>query len=180
MLKQTLKVFFLVALIGALPAFADLVAIGDPVIIGSWSQGWTLSGFAFNAVAIQMVSGGPLELPGILATSPAWSSGNNGDTHAWVLGGSTTSLNFQTHFMGEVTDSLEFQLTAWNGGTALFNAQVSWTHPLLATGNGSWVVVPSSTHVAVPEASTVLLRGGWLAGLAVLLLRRKRFGFTAA
>ena len=45
--------------------WADLSPVGDPVEVGSWTQGFYDSGIGdFDLIAAKMVSGGPLDAPG--------------------------------------------------------------------------------------------------------------------
>ena len=70
----------------------------------------------------------------------------------------------------EVEDPLTFQLESYSGTQPLERIRASWTPNDSSLTGGAWTDV----KVPVPEASTLLLRGGWLLGLAALIVTRRR------
>jgi hypothetical protein len=184
MLKHALALLLMIAVIGVFPALADLQPVGDPITIGSWSQNWNLTGYTFDKIAVLMVTpGATFEAPGLTNFSdPSWSghivvadvkavaAGNQ------ILASSPTGLGFATHFNGSDTSNLAFDITFWNGSSAVFSTEAIWTYTPehgLVPGSGAWTFAPSGP-VGVPESNTADLRLSWVAGLGLLILRRRK------
>jgi hypothetical protein len=170
-LKPAFRVFILVALLGAMPVFADLAPAGDPVPVGSWAQHFYESGVGlFDRMEIEMLTAGvQFVQSGFMDfTNSGWGSQLVAATRAVATGPAVDWLAFDIHFSPElITDPLAFRFTAWNNGVLLETVDASW--------NGSaWTMETTSENcLTVPESTTALLRGGWLLGLAALAWKRR-------
>lgn len=170
-MKPALGVFILGALLGAIPAFADLAPSGDPVPVGSWAQHFYESGVGlFDRMEIEMLTAGvQFVQSGFMDfTHSEWRSELVAPGRAVATGPAVDWLAFDIHFSPElVTDPLAFRFTAWNNGALLETVDASW--------NGSvWAIETTSENcLAVPESTTALLKGGWLLGLAALGWKRR-------
>jgi hypothetical protein len=185
MVKQTFRVFLLVALIGAMPLLADLVPVGPPLPYESWVQSWSLSSSGpFNRLVAKMLTTGvTFASPGFLDvatdlpdpyptdfTSP-WTATNDLMIAQVSKSGSPVSnLDYYLHYSPEEPGLTAFQykLTVYNDSTVVESYLSTWD-------TKKWTVTTT-----VPEASTVVLRGGWLLGLGLLIVRRKALGRRGA
>jgi hypothetical protein len=186
-LKLTLRVLLIVAVIGGVPVFADIVALGEGVDIGSWSQRFGRSGASsFDRMAVEMFTDGVKLVAGSKSgmgdfSAPGWNGYLTGSgSSAVALGPHSNDMEFDVYFSsGRLSTSFTFNLTAWHGDTVEESHDAHWD-----SGSRKWSFCPNPSPPPspphVPEASTVVFGGGWLLGLALLVIRRKGLGCTAA
>ena len=144
-----------VGLVSVTNVRASFVSIGDPVVVGSWSQGWTESGVgAFTQIEYIMVTAG------VTFDNPAFNSFNQvgwanvpySSTLAVAAGPSVTTLTYNNVVSPSVSTPFIMDLYAWNGMTAVDAAQASWS-------GTAWTITALGLNTAptpVPEATTVL------------------------
>lgn len=169
-----LKLVALVLLLGCgLPALADLSPdpAGEPQQIGSWVMPFLYANdTAFDKISVQMTT------PGIVFSaggndgfgffpSTGWSDTVAADKRsATAVGSSTNLLLFNLYFSSDLLEPLAFHFNVYSSNTLIQSGDATW-HP-------GWTFSQSST--AVPEASTFMLRYGWLLLLAGVAFRRRR------
>jgi hypothetical protein len=159
-------------------ATADMVAVGDPTIVGSWAQEFQVHSVGFfDTVGIFMTSTDSDFLdPGFLSFSAAgWKSSYNflHPDEALATGAPVDILNFAVHFSGEPITPLSFDVKAWSegvSGTLKEFAHLHWASP-------TWTITyehPDPHCVAlVPLPGGLVLLGAGLVRL-VTYGRRKR------
>ena len=143
-----------VAVMSVTSVRASIVATGDPVNIGSWSQAFFENGLyggvyqTFDMMTAQIISGLPFDVPyGITATG--WTSANSaGDTFASITSGTPVgSLNYNYYFSSPAGTYPAFQIDSkiWLGSSQKGEQITTW--------NGSgWAYA----EVPVPEPTTMI------------------------
>lgn len=166
----------LTILLAANAALADLMAIGDPVEGGSWSQGFIESGVgSFDLVAVQMFSAGDsFETPTHSAfTVGSWSTiyeaPGGFPTLASATGPATTSLTWNIQFEGTSSNPLIFDFVAFGGETLRESARATWSGSGWSFVGGPWT--PTRAEV-VPIPGAVLLG---ILGLGAAGLKLRKF-----
>lgn len=167
----------LVLIVVPMNARADLMRVGDPTEIGSWTQAFNESGVGnFDTVETFMLSGGPFEAPPFAGFSIAgWSGSLINNNYAIGSGPATTSLTWNINFSGSQSSPLGFDFLAWEGGvfgTLKEAAKATWSgsgwsFALFTTDGtiGSNSVAYDRCPPPVPEPATMLLLGSGLLGL---------------
>lgn len=147
-------------------ALADnFTPYGDPVITGSWVQGFNdQNATAFNNIEIVMTAGGPLESPGITNFSnPGWSV-LFGATDTTASGPLTNNLTFYVHFLSGIASPLTFNFFAYQDTTLLEYATADWT-------GHAWVITEHAP-ASLPEPTSLMLFGSGLIGVAGVIRRK--------
>lgn len=177
----------LILLMSASQSSAAISAVGDPILGNSWAQGWTENSVGtFDLIAAQIVSGGPLEAPVFrnFTIAPAgWTDQltapfPTGLSRQWGIAtgpSTTTSIGFQTAFVGVPSTSLVMNLFAFRDSLLVDSVRASWN------GHSPWIfsavssTLPSRDYIEalivpagaadVPEPSSII---GWsLLGLTI-------------
>ncbi|MEZ5402666.1 MAG: hypothetical protein R2729_23525 [Bryobacteraceae bacterium] len=180
--KFMLQAVVAIALVGALPARADLAAVGDPIPSNSWLQQWSLftgllsGGGSFNTIVATMVSPDvDLILSGLAPVG--WTESVNGTGTVYTLtknsAPSTSSLNFFLHYGndGEVPPAppslspgdkpIVFNLRVFDDATPVASYHLRWHNDVLPN------------HWTVPEGSSLPVQLSWMVGLLFLVAQRR-------
>src|ERR1039458_7948300 len=73
-MKKIVLLFAIALAVVVVPALADVNPTGTGSLPGDWSQEWNEAGVTFNSVEWYVVSGSPLQLPGLSGfTGTNWS-----------------------------------------------------------------------------------------------------------
>jgi hypothetical protein len=101
----------------------------------------------------------------------------NSGAGAVASGPGSHDIEFNLYFSPPRREkSFTFNFTAWDGHNLRESTDAHWD-----SDRREWSFCHDTPPVAhVPEASTMVFRGGWLLGLALLIIRRKGLGCTAA
>jgi phage tail tape-measure protein len=175
MTRQMLRILLPVALLCAPPIFADIVTPSPP-------NYWQVASFVdFNSIVVDFTSG-PSGITGIKALNnflvPGWPSQTYGSPQiqASANGTATMAQLFRINFGSgsPASGTIAFTVKAYNSGTLVASYDDSYN---IATKAATQTPVVEIT--SVPEASTALMRGGWLLGIALLIFRRKMSGVFA-
>jgi hypothetical protein len=165
-----------------------VIIVGDPMEGNSWSQGFTetsgvdLTG-PFDAVAIQIISAGPLESPGLSSFNPpGWSVAYNSLTNLAAFAsrssnstyesfnvlfagssGSSLTVNFEAYLGGVLKD---YDTCVWNGGWAITHHHAGIDPPTDGPSEGA-----AEAAAGIPEPASILVwsllgAGSWF-GLRV-------------
>ena len=171
-MKKIVLLFAIALAVAVVPALADVNPTGTGSLPGDWSQQWLENGIGkFNSVEWYVVSGSPLQTPGLSGFSdPSWSvtylQGDGGA--AFAVGGIVTDLYFYTSFADPQIPSQYYFYADLNGvivdNYLITNDGTGWT----AIVQGGAPVPPPS----VPEPASILLTGTLLLGASSLLKRR--------
>jgi hypothetical protein len=163
----------------AVPAFADLGVIGDPVEGGSWSQGFYETGVGlFDLVAVQMVSAGDSfehfthSSFSVGGWSTIYENAPLNPTLASAKGSAVTYLSWSIKFAGLKSNPLVFDFVAFSGETLLERTRASWSGSgwsFSSSPPDRWN--PTRAEV-VPVPAAVLL--GML-GLSIAGLKLRKF-----
>lgn len=169
---------------------ASILAIGDPIEGGSWSQGFNETGVGpFNKMGVRMTSAGDaFESPVFSSfTDAGWSNTpipwniaiNTATTQglAEKASGSSTNVTFNIKFFGTTSNVLEFDFAAMMDNTVLEVAHAKWNGagPWVIT-SGTWATPTSDLEgaAAVPEPATLII---WsllgLTGAGLSMVRRR-------
>jgi hypothetical protein len=169
-------------------ASATFVPVGDPLDIGSWSQGFNeyVSGGQFSHYQFLMVAGagGPFDVPTGFTSSGGWGQTANDGTLLIADGPSTTTYNdFTLYFAAANSGPVFFHGQAWSpagilvdnadfyyGGYGNHGSDPSYYH------GGGWDIGPGTWNTAeVPEPISMMMLGCLGAGMFVARkLRGKR------
>jgi hypothetical protein len=151
-------------------AMADMAAVGNPTIVGSWAQEFQVHSVGlFDTVGIFMTStDSDFLYPGFLSFNVAeWKSSYNFQTpdEALATGAPVDILNFAIHFSGEPSTPLSFDVKAWSdgvSGTLKEFAHLNWA--------STWTITyehPDPHCVAVvPLPGGIVLLGAGLVRIA--------------
>jgi hypothetical protein len=171
-------------------AFADLIAIGDPVEGGSWAQRWQESGVGnFDALAVQMMTtGDSFEHNTARASFSSFSSGSGWSllfentpqtplpqypTIASASGPAVTLLQWDLQYSGSKSGNpFSFDIVSFRGDDIVDAAHISWN------GAGAWTITPyapsegwNPSREAIPAPAALVL-GAIGLGLAGWIKRR--------
>jgi hypothetical protein len=188
MLKQTLRILTVFVIMGAaVPVLADLSPVEDPTTIGSWTQQFLLVNFqAFDTVVVETHTPGvELEAGGHEGMGNFWSlerfwvpdAGWSGDlespTRATATGPGVHELFFNLYFSSDISMPLDFTFATYSSGRQIVRGTAHWSgqdttdRPL----KGFWSIGEATN---VPEPSTLIWQAGWLLGVGLLILKRRR------
>jgi hypothetical protein len=150
------------------------VALGEPMIIGSWAQRFQENGVgSYNKMEAFIISGASnFEFPFKNFSVGGWSSQLVNPGYVVATGTSVTDSQFDISFTGNQGDPLSFVFLAWLDDRVLERALAnwsgsSWSFTSLSADEGNY------NRTAVPEPGTILLLGFGLIGLAGFSTRRK-------
>jgi hypothetical protein len=149
------------------PAGADLVPVGDPMITGSWTQGFYENGIYgshlnFDSAIATCLSGSGFETA---SGSGGWTTSFDSQHVTFSAGpGGGGDLPFSLSFLGSLGDPCSFEWSGYECGQQVFRNEVCWD-------GGNWECVPQCPSVPLPP--TVLLLGSGLLGLVGLRRFRK-------
>jgi len=158
-------------LAGANGAFAGLAPVGDPIEIGSWAQAFNETGVGqFDAMVLQIVSGGPFEAPAFRDLATGWTTTDNAtQTAAWASGPDSGNMTFNIWFQGGSSSPLTFNFWALHDGKVLEGAQAYWN-------GGGWAITPLAGAAPaadpIPEPLTMASAFLAIAGLGGYIRRR--------
>jgi len=169
------RILLVLALVFYLPcaASASLVAIGDPVLGNSWTQRFYEDGHGdhvlsgFDKLEVFMLSDGDaFEAPGMNNFDPSgWASSLLTPQYILASGPITNLLYFNMLFVGDTSNTFNFDFLAWEGTSDVVGYHVAWV--------GSWQISAfrtdgseyASRRAAVPIPAAVWLFGSGLLGL---------------
>ena len=123
-----------------MPAVADLAPEGEPIEGGSWGQRFAENAGGYDHVQMWLVSGPAFHDGDAIAafSSNGWSQLYNSTTRVIAEGPAATNMQFTIYFAGDRSVPFSFCWQAWNNGTLVNAAEVSWTGSAWAiTNSGS-------------------------------------------
>ncbi|MBZ5646324.1 MAG: PEP-CTERM sorting domain-containing protein [Acidobacteriia bacterium] len=145
-------------------AVADTVAVGDPVVFGSWQQGFHAFNMTFDSFGIVMLSG-TLESPGTNGFSNgSWGANFVFPWYATATGNTLTDLTFSALFSGSPNDPLSFTIYFYDAGALIETDTASW-HPAIG-----WDIQEGGAQV--PEPGSLALFGSGLTAIAFRIRKR--------
>jgi hypothetical protein len=163
--------FFVLLMIASLCP-AEMMSIGEPAVLGSWTQRFQEDGVYsgtsgnYDLIAVQIVPVATFETPTLSNISDgSWALFNEDSsptpTTATALGTTTSAtIQFDVKFAGDKATPLSFNYVAYNGETLRGGGTCSWD-------GSSWTCVESSTPLnwtptrtqLVPEPGMIALLG---------------------
>jgi hypothetical protein len=178
--KKTVKRIAFIAVLCAfvaVPAFADLSPIGDPVEVGSWARrfqedGWYGVHYNFDLLAVRVVWGPPLGHDAYSSFSVSgWDQvyENPAGTLASAGGPAVGYLQWNFLFSGSMLTPFRLDYAAFAGDMLIGTGGIQWSGTAFTYPSTNWA--PTRAEVA-PVPAAVLL--GML-GLSVAGLKLRKF-----
>ncbi len=160
-MKKIALLSFCMLVLGSGSAVAGIIDTG-PIILGnSWSQGFYETGIGFfNMMNVQMISGGPFEVPTFSSFRDSTLAGtwtSNSSPNATANGSAVDYLTFNLNFEGVSATPLTFNFAAFSDQVLREYAHAVWN------GN-TWTItgLPLADYTPpmnVPEPGLALLLG---------------------